>query len=168
MLRLRASQCRPRHPGTAGVARPQKHPAHGALHRTGAGQVQGLLAIGICGDGGAPWPRCNYFSQPTAPVDYPVARFPRFRTALGKPFSALRIDLAGGRKRLPSIKSPQGRNLAPSAAGPLFWGRHVGAPISQRRAGQRKTEIARQYIRTITARDKMLKRASLQGPQYLQ
>jgi integrase len=45
-LRLRARQCRPRHPGPAGVARPQKHPAHGALHRAGAGQVQKLLAIG--------------------------------------------------------------------------------------------------------------------------
>jgi hypothetical protein len=31
--------------GAAGVARPQKHPAHGTLHRTGAGQVQRLLAL---------------------------------------------------------------------------------------------------------------------------
>jgi hypothetical protein len=45
-LRLRAGQCRPRHQGTAGVARPQKHPAHGALHRAGPEQVQELLAIG--------------------------------------------------------------------------------------------------------------------------
>jgi integrase len=45
-LRLCAGQCRPRHEGAAGVARPQKHPAHGALHRAGAGQVQELLAIG--------------------------------------------------------------------------------------------------------------------------
>ena len=45
-LRLCPSQRRPRHPCAAGVARPQKHPAHGALHRAGAGQVQELLAIG--------------------------------------------------------------------------------------------------------------------------
>jgi len=45
-LRLRARQCRPRHQCAAGVARPQKHPAHGALHRVGPGQVQELLAIG--------------------------------------------------------------------------------------------------------------------------
>src|ERR1700756_5735576 len=45
-LRLCPSQRRPRHTGAAGLARPQKHPAHGALHRAGAGQVQELLAIG--------------------------------------------------------------------------------------------------------------------------
>jgi hypothetical protein len=39
----------PRHPGAAGVARPQEHPAHSALHRAGAGQIQELLAIGDCG-----------------------------------------------------------------------------------------------------------------------
>jgi type 1 fimbriae regulatory protein FimE len=39
-------QRRPRHQGPAGLARPQKHPAHGALHRVGVGQVQELLAIG--------------------------------------------------------------------------------------------------------------------------
>jgi hypothetical protein len=44
-LRLRARQCRPRHPGPAGVARPQEHPAHGALHRAGSGPVQELLAL---------------------------------------------------------------------------------------------------------------------------
>jgi hypothetical protein len=43
-LRLRAGQCRPRHQGAAGVARAQKHSAHGALHRAGTGQVQKLLA----------------------------------------------------------------------------------------------------------------------------
>jgi putative transposase len=46
-LRLRARQCRPRHQGAPGVARPQKYPAHGALHRAGPGQVQELLAIGV-------------------------------------------------------------------------------------------------------------------------
>jgi hypothetical protein len=45
-LRLCPSQCWPRHTRAAGVARPQKHPAHGALHRAGAGHVQELLAIG--------------------------------------------------------------------------------------------------------------------------
>jgi ATP dependent DNA ligase domain len=34
----------PRHQGAAGLARAQKHSAHGALHRAGAGQVQKLLA----------------------------------------------------------------------------------------------------------------------------
>jgi hypothetical protein len=38
--------CRSRHPGPAGLARPQEHPAHNALHRAGAGQVQRLLAVG--------------------------------------------------------------------------------------------------------------------------
>ena len=38
-------QCRPRHAGAAGLARAQEHPAHGALHRAGAGSVQGLLAL---------------------------------------------------------------------------------------------------------------------------
>jgi integrase len=33
------------HAGAAGMARPQEHPAHGALHRAGAGSVQGFLAI---------------------------------------------------------------------------------------------------------------------------
>jgi hypothetical protein len=38
---------------------------------------------------------------------------------------ARRIGLAGGRKRLSSaIQKPQGRNLAPSAAGPFVWGRY--------------------------------------------
>src|SRR5262249_9420398 len=32
-----------------GLARPPKHPAHGALHRAGPGQVQELLAIGVAG-----------------------------------------------------------------------------------------------------------------------
>jgi hypothetical protein len=34
----------PRHAGAAGLARAQKHSAHGALHRPGAGQVQGFMA----------------------------------------------------------------------------------------------------------------------------
>jgi hypothetical protein len=46
-LRLRASQCRPRHTGAAGMARAQKHSAYGALHRAGPGQVQELLAVGV-------------------------------------------------------------------------------------------------------------------------
>jgi hypothetical protein len=33
-----------RHTGAAGLARPQEHPAHGALHRAVAASVQGLLA----------------------------------------------------------------------------------------------------------------------------
>src|SRR5262245_41776097 len=49
-LRLRPSQRRPRHTGATGLARAQEHPAHGALHRTCAGQVQELLAIGVRGD----------------------------------------------------------------------------------------------------------------------
>src|SRR5215475_5222575 len=44
-LRLRPSQRWPRHQGVAGVARPQEHPAHGALHRAGTGQVQKFLAL---------------------------------------------------------------------------------------------------------------------------
>src|SRR6476620_10659415 len=35
-LRLCPSQRRPRHTGAAGLARAQKHPAHGALHRVGS------------------------------------------------------------------------------------------------------------------------------------
>ena len=43
--------------------------------------------------------------------------------SLGKPFSGPRIDLADGRNRLsPALKRPQGRNLAASAAVPLFGG----------------------------------------------
>src|SRR5262249_46747208 len=44
-LRLCPSQRRPRHTGTASLAGPQEHPAHGALHRTVAASVQGLLAL---------------------------------------------------------------------------------------------------------------------------
>ena len=44
-LRLRAGQCRVRHPGFAGVARSQGHPAHGAVHRAVSRSVQELLAI---------------------------------------------------------------------------------------------------------------------------
>jgi integrase len=36
----------PRHTGATGLARAQEHPAHSALHRAGAGSVQGFLAIG--------------------------------------------------------------------------------------------------------------------------
>src|SRR6516164_9734207 len=43
-LRLRPGERRPRHQGAAGLARAQKHSAHGALHRAGTGQVQKLLA----------------------------------------------------------------------------------------------------------------------------
>ena len=43
-LRICPSQRRPRHQGAAGLARAQKHSAHGALHRAGTGQVQKLLA----------------------------------------------------------------------------------------------------------------------------
>jgi hypothetical protein len=38
-LRLRPGQCRAPHAGAAGMARAQEHPAHGALHRAGAGSV---------------------------------------------------------------------------------------------------------------------------------
>jgi hypothetical protein len=31
--------------GLAGLPRPSQHPAHGAIHRVVAGQVQGLLAL---------------------------------------------------------------------------------------------------------------------------
>src|SRR5262249_37877559 len=44
-LRLCPSQRRPRHMGATGLARSQEHPAHGALHRTVAASVQGLLAL---------------------------------------------------------------------------------------------------------------------------
>ena len=39
-LRLRPSQRRPRHTGATGLARPQEHPAHGALHRAVAAKAQ--------------------------------------------------------------------------------------------------------------------------------
>src|SRR6516165_11896897 len=38
-LRLRPSQCRPRHTRATGLARPQEHSAHGALQRTCAGSI---------------------------------------------------------------------------------------------------------------------------------
>ena len=41
------SQRRPRHQGAAGMAGTQKHPAHRAVYRAGAGQVQELLAVGL-------------------------------------------------------------------------------------------------------------------------
>jgi integrase len=44
-LRLCPSQRRPRHQGATGLARPQEHPAHGALYRVGPGSVQGFLAM---------------------------------------------------------------------------------------------------------------------------
>ena len=34
------------HPGPPGLSRPPQYPAHGAIHRVVAGQVQGFLAIG--------------------------------------------------------------------------------------------------------------------------
>ena len=46
-LRLRPSQRRPRHQGAAGMAGTQKHPAHRAVYRASAGQVQELLAAGL-------------------------------------------------------------------------------------------------------------------------
>src|SRR5262249_3911953 len=50
-LRLCPSQRWPRHTGATGLARPQEHPAHRALHRAVAVSVQGLLAL-IVGDRG--------------------------------------------------------------------------------------------------------------------
>jgi hypothetical protein len=47
-VRLRAGQQRPRHAGPASLPRPPKYPAHGAIHRVVAGQVQGLLAVSQC------------------------------------------------------------------------------------------------------------------------
>src|SRR5262249_11908190 len=44
-LRLRPGERRPRYAGATGLARPQEHPAHGALHRVVAASVQGLLAL---------------------------------------------------------------------------------------------------------------------------
>ena len=38
-LRLCPSERGPRHTGATGLARAQKHPAHGALHRTCAGSI---------------------------------------------------------------------------------------------------------------------------------
>ena len=51
-LRLRAGQQGPRHAGAPSLPRAQEHPAHRALHRTGADAVQGLLAIGLSGSQG--------------------------------------------------------------------------------------------------------------------
>src|SRR5262249_56000088 len=42
-LRLRAGQCRPRHTGATGLARPQEHPTHGSLYRTFACPLPRLL-----------------------------------------------------------------------------------------------------------------------------
>ena len=42
-LRLCLGQCRSRHPGAAGIAWPQEHPAHRPLHRAGAASVQRFL-----------------------------------------------------------------------------------------------------------------------------
>ena len=44
-LRLRAGQRRARYTRPAGLSRSQEHSAHGALHRVGAGSLQGLLAL---------------------------------------------------------------------------------------------------------------------------
>src|SRR5215467_8920418 len=44
-LRLCLSQRRPRYTGATGLARPQEHPAHRALHGAVAASVQGLLAL---------------------------------------------------------------------------------------------------------------------------
>jgi len=38
-LRLCPSERGPRHTGATGLARPQEHPAHGAVHRVGSGSV---------------------------------------------------------------------------------------------------------------------------------
>jgi integrase len=46
-LRLRAGQQRARHAGASGISRSPEYPAHGALHRAGAGSVQGLLEINV-------------------------------------------------------------------------------------------------------------------------
>ena len=50
-LRLCPGERGPRHTGATGVARPQEHSTHGALHRAVAASVQGLLAL-IVGDRG--------------------------------------------------------------------------------------------------------------------
>ena len=42
-----------------------------------------------------------------------------------EPFRASRIDLLGGRKRPSAFQNVQGRNLAPSAAGPFVWERRI-------------------------------------------
>ena len=44
-LWLRLGQQRPRYQGAASLPRPSQHPAHGAIYRVVAGQVQGLLAL---------------------------------------------------------------------------------------------------------------------------
>ena len=43
-VRLRPGERRARYASPASMARPSQHPAHGALHRAGAGPVQGFLA----------------------------------------------------------------------------------------------------------------------------
>jgi hypothetical protein len=74
-LRLRAGQCRPRHQGPAGLAWAQKHPAHGALYRTRAGQVQKLLArLGsrsplIVSDASFPGRTDSWNCSPGAPME---------------------------------------------------------------------------------------------------
>jgi hypothetical protein len=49
-VRFQAGQRRRRYQGLAGLPRPQEHSAYGALHGTGAYEVQGVLAglIGFC------------------------------------------------------------------------------------------------------------------------
>src|SRR5438067_527203 len=71
---------RPRYSRAAGLSRSQEHPAHGALHRAGAGQVQELLAIG---DG--PSARSRTVVEvmmptfPRSPYHIRTAGFPRYR-----------------------------------------------------------------------------------------
>ena len=43
-VRFQAGQRRRRYQGLAGLPRPQEHSAYGALHGTGAYEVQGVLA----------------------------------------------------------------------------------------------------------------------------
>jgi len=47
LLLLRPGERRPRHTGATGLARPQEHPAHGALHRTCAGSEVCLLCARV-------------------------------------------------------------------------------------------------------------------------
>src|SRR5262245_23997949 len=65
-LWVQARQRWPRHAGLAALSRPQEHPAHGPVHRNGAGPLQGLLAGLTLGLRRLGW--CVRASFPLAPT----------------------------------------------------------------------------------------------------
>jgi hypothetical protein len=64
-LRLRPGECGPRHAGAAGMARAQEHPAHGALHRAGAGSAKNESPGRLC-SGRATGAGCHAFTTSEA------------------------------------------------------------------------------------------------------